>query len=822
MGKRSKKLENAAAGRSFLRRLLDRAAAHLDSGESAQAGEELTLFMEALESRELMSAAPVATPDFLLYRTPSTNVPAATASPSGVSPATIRQAYGISQTTFGTIAGTGSGQTIAIVDAYNDPNIVADLHAFDVQYGLSDPTLTRISQTGSTTLPGTDPAGKGNSWAMEISLDVEWAHVVAPDAKILLVEAKSASDADLFAAINTARNYTGVSVISMSWGGGDTSTNYDSYFTTPSGHIPVTFVASSGDSGAYGTGSRTMVVESPASSRNVLAAGGTRLTTDASGNWVSETGWGNGTSSASAGGSGGGVSRYETQPSWQHGVVTQSSTFRALPDVAMDADPASGVAVYDSWDSSTAPWFQVGGTSLAAPMWAGVIAIADQGRVLNGLTTLDGPTQTLPMIYSLPNTDFHDIVTGNNGYAARPGFDLVTGRGTPIVNTLVLDLAGMTPITPPPVTTPAPTIGSLTISPASVTAGTTVTLAANNVADPSGPITSVAFYRESNGVAGLQIGSDTLVGSGIQSGSTWSLATATSGLAGGSYTYYGVATDGAGVSSSAATGALTVLAPATSNNSFAAATVLTGTAVTVTGTNVGATKEAGEPSIAGNAGGKSVWYAWTAQSSGKVTLTTQGSNFDTLLGVYTGSAVASLTLVASNDDVSRNNRTSAVTFNAVAGTTYRIAVDGYNGASGTITLNLSEAVAPAMDSFANALVLSGSTFTWSGTNVGATRETGEPNHAGSRGGASIWVAWTAPTTRTVTLNTHGSNFDTLLAVYTGSSVSTLTQVASNDDDPSGAYAYTSALTFQAVAGQLYYIAIDGYNGATGNITVNMQ
>jgi hypothetical protein len=163
-----------------------------------------------------------------------------------------------------------------------------------------------------------------------------------------------------------------------------------------------------------------------------------------------------------------------------------------------------------------------------------------------------------------------------------------------------------------------------------------------------------------------------------------------------------------------------------------------------------------------------------------------------------------------------------VTFNAVAGTTYRIVVDGYNGASGNITLNLSEAVAPAMDNFASALVLTGSTFTWTGTNVGATREAGEPNHAGTRGGASVWIAWTAPATRTVTLNTHGSNFDTLLAVYTGGSVSTLTQVASNDDDASGAYAYTSALTFQAMAGQMYYIAIDGYNGATGNITLNMQ
>jgi subtilase family serine protease len=824
MGNRSKRNgTGTGTGRpSFLSRLLGRAVAPAGCGGWTPADEGPAPIMEELEPRELLSAVPVATPNFLLYRGPGSLQPAATTSPAGLSPSVVRQAYGISQVMFGTVAGDGSGQTIAIVDAYNDPNIVADLHAFDVQFGLSDPILTRIAQDGTTNLPGTDPSGRGNSWALEISLDVEWAHVVAPSANILLVEARSASQSDLLAAINTARRYAGVSVISMSWGSGETSTSYDSSFTTPAGHNGVTFVASSGDGGAYGTGSHTMSVEFPAVSRNVLSVGGTRLTVDSNGNYVTETGWGNGTSSRSAGGSGGGVSRYEAQPAWQAGVVTQNSTFRAVPDVAMDADPASGVAVYDSWDSSTAPWFQVGGTSLAAPMWAGVIAIADQGRVLNGLSTLDGATQTLPMLYSLPSTDFHDILTGNNGYATGPGFDLVTGRGTPIVNKLVLDLAGITQITPPPNPTPFPTIGSLTISPASVVAGGTVTLAANGATDPSGPITSVAFYQESDGVAGLQIGADALLGTGVLSGGVWALTTPTAGLAPGIYTYYAVATDGAGVSSSPASGLLTVLSSSISNDSFAAATPLTGLAVTVTGTNVGATKEAGEPNIAGNAGGKSVWYTWTAQANGKVALTTQGSSVDTLLGVYTGSTVSSLALVASNDDVSRRNLTSAVTFTAVAGTTYRIAVDGYRGASGNITLNLSEAVAPAMDSFANALVLSGSTFTWTGTNVAATREVGEPFQAGNRGGASVWIAWTAPATRTVTLNTHGSNFDTLLAVYTGSSVATLTQVAGNDDDPSRLYGYTSALTFNAVAGQTYYIAVDGYNGATGNILLNLQ
>ena len=121
-----------------------------------------------------------------------------------------------------------------------------------------------------------------------------------------------------------------------------------------------------------------------------------------------------------------------------------STTKRTVPDVAFDADPGSGVAVYDSWDYSGSPWVQVGGTSLGAPAWAGIIALVNQGRALDGLPPLNGPTQTHPAIYALPAADFHDI-TRNNGYAAGPGYDLVTGLGTPIVNLLAPDLV-VTPV----------------------------------------------------------------------------------------------------------------------------------------------------------------------------------------------------------------------------------------------------------------------------------------------------------------------------------------------------------------------------------------
>ena len=139
---------------------------------------------------------------------------------------------------------------------------------------------------------------------------------------------------------------------------------------------------------------------------------------------------------------GGGISQLESQPSYQVGKVNgTSSTMRTVPDVSMDADPDTGVYVLDSYDGG---WYQVGGTSLATPMWAGLVAIADQGRALDSESTLTGLTQTLSSLYSLPSSDFHDITTGSNGtYAATTGYDLATGIGSPVANLLVPALAGI-------------------------------------------------------------------------------------------------------------------------------------------------------------------------------------------------------------------------------------------------------------------------------------------------------------------------------------------------------------------------------------------
>jgi subtilase family serine protease len=346
-------------------------------------------------------------------------------------PSQIRHAYGFDQIVFIKPTGIpqfpyifqpgdGTGQTIAIVDAYDDPTIASDVHVFDQKYGLPDPVLTKATPEGQ-------PVVNGN-WSGEISLDVEWSHAIAPNAKILLVEAKSASYTDLFNAVSYAAAQPGVSVVSMSFGGSEFAgeTGYDSVFTTPYGHSGVTFVAASGDTGAP--------PEYPAASPNVLAVGGTALTLGANNVWSSEVGWS---------GSGGGVSPIEAKPSYQSGV-TQSATQRTDPDVAYDADPNTGFSVYDSTPyQNQSGWLDVGGTSAGAPQWAAMIAIANQGRNFSGLGTLYGANY--PLYKALPSSGFHDITTGNNGYAAGPGYDLVTGLGSPKAAQVVSGLVSYNP-----------------------------------------------------------------------------------------------------------------------------------------------------------------------------------------------------------------------------------------------------------------------------------------------------------------------------------------------------------------------------------------
>jgi hypothetical protein len=384
-----------------------------------------SLRVESLEAREVPAAFH---PTYIVRPSGAGGLnPFASSGPVGLTPILIRHAYGFDKISFNGVAGDGSGTTIAIVDAYDDPRIASDLHNFDVAFGLPDPVFTKVNQSGGSTMPAAD-AG----WSGEIALDVEWSHAIAPKANILLVEANSATYNDLLSAVRYAASVSGVVAVSMSWGGGEfsTETSFDSSFRTPTGHAGVAFFASSGDAGAPAS--------YPATSPNVIAAGGTHLSIDGAGNWLGETGWA---------GSGGGISSVEAEPAYQKGVVTQTTTRRANPDVAYDSDPNSGFAVYDTMNNPTsAPWYQVGGTSAASPQWAALTAIADQGRALIGLGSLDGPTQLLPKLYSLAATDFHDITsgssTGSPSYPSGPGYDLVTGRGSPYADRVVADLVG--------------------------------------------------------------------------------------------------------------------------------------------------------------------------------------------------------------------------------------------------------------------------------------------------------------------------------------------------------------------------------------------
>jgi subtilase family serine protease len=320
--------------------------------------------------------------------------PQASTSPTGLSPATIKSAYNYS-----TSLSAGGGRTIAIVDAYDDPTAESDLAVFSSQYGLPACTTAngcfkKVDQTGGANYPRTN-AG----WALEISLDVQWAHAIAPGAKILLVEAASNSFTNLLAAEDYAKTHA--QYVSNSWGGSEFSgeTSYDSHFA----QTGVSFFVSSGDAGTP--------AEYPSASPNVISVGGTTLHFSG-GVFQSETGWS---------GSGGGCSAYEQATSAQRAFATfpqvNCGSSRGTPDVSLDADPSSGVSVYDSTRyQGQKGWFQVGGTSASSPMWAARSAVA-------------GSTVNSSYVYGNSIT-YRDITSGNNGAPALTGYDLVTGRGS--------------------------------------------------------------------------------------------------------------------------------------------------------------------------------------------------------------------------------------------------------------------------------------------------------------------------------------------------------------------------------------------------------
>ncbi|WP_234484115.1 S53 family peptidase [Noviherbaspirillum pedocola] len=373
-------------------------------------------------AREGMTAPPGhARPPFRIHGNgpiaPISATPQAVTAPNtSRTPANVRHTYG-----FDKIANQGAGQTIAIVDAYDDPNIESDLNSFSQAYGLP----SCVSSTGCFTklyAAGSQPAVDGG-WSLEIALDVQWAHAIAPQARILLVEAKSSSMTDLMAAVDVAVK-NGASVVSMSFGGPEFSgqSYYDSHFSATG----VTFVAASGDSG-HG-------VDYPAASRMTVSAGGTTLNADAYGNYISEAAWN---------GSGGGVSSYSSEPSGQTYWPLPYASHRGVPDVSYNADPASGVPVYTSvpYNGQTG-WFQMGGTSAAAPQWAALFAIVNAQRTAAGKARLASAYNALYTVGKSSYANYRDVTSGSNGSCgavcqAAGSYDYVTGLGSPNAGSLV-------------------------------------------------------------------------------------------------------------------------------------------------------------------------------------------------------------------------------------------------------------------------------------------------------------------------------------------------------------------------------------------------
>jgi subtilase family serine protease len=331
--------------------------------------------------------------------TDSSGNPLVTPAPAGFGALDLQSAYGVAG------AAGGASQTIAIVDAYDDPNAESDLGVYRSQYGLPACTTAngcfrKVGQNGGSKLPK-----RNGGWAQEISLDLDMASAICPNCKILLVEANSNSIANLGAAVNTAASL-GASAISNSYGASEWSSEGSPTYASPYNHPGIPITASSGDNGYR--------VEYPAALGTVTAVGGTNLVRASNARGWSETAWS---------GAGSGCSAYIAKPSWQ---TDSGCSKRTVADVSAVADPNTGVAVYDSFQSGSG-WMVFGGTSAAAPIVASVYALAGNG----------GGGSYASFAYSHTASLF-DVTSGSNGSCggsylctAKAGFDGPTGLGTP-------------------------------------------------------------------------------------------------------------------------------------------------------------------------------------------------------------------------------------------------------------------------------------------------------------------------------------------------------------------------------------------------------
>jgi kumamolisin len=321
--------------------------------------------------------------------------------PGGETPASIRSVYGLPS--------TGGSQIIAIVDAFDYPTAEYDLGIYSSQFGL--PACTTTNGCFKKVFASGSQPQANCGWGQEAALDIEWAHAMAPNARIVLVEAASNSFTDLFTAVDVATAEVttggGGGEVSMSWSGGEFSTesSFDGHFQNTN----VVYFAASGDTGG--------VNGYPSVSPYVVSAGGTTIHRNGSGQFIGETGWS---------GSGGGPSKYENKLPYQNNVAGTSASTRSAPDFSFDADPNSGVSVYDSTRcQGRSGWLVFGGTSVSSPSLAGIVNLAGHFAA--------GTVSELSIIYANRTnaSDFRDIVSGSAGsFSAAAGYDFVTGVGS--------------------------------------------------------------------------------------------------------------------------------------------------------------------------------------------------------------------------------------------------------------------------------------------------------------------------------------------------------------------------------------------------------
>jgi hypothetical protein len=800
----------------------------------------------------------------------------------------------------------GSGQTVALFEL--DGYYASDITEYESEAGLPAVPLQNISVDGFS--GPNDPNG-----IVEVSLDIEMAISMAQGiSKVIVYQGNNNGD---FAIITDMLNQIATDnlakQISSSWLLPD-NVSWDQIYLEYAAQGQ-TFLQASGDNGAFDwTAQGQQRTDDP----YITLVGGTTLTAKTSnGAWISETVWNWNTSGEGTDASGGGISPNYAIPIWQQGISMSanggSTTKRNIPDVALTADNIYVIA-------NNGSKYSVGGTSAAAPLWAGFIALVNQQATAVGNTAVGFIN---PAVYTIGKSplqyaaDFHDITTGNNltpfssiEYFAVPGYDLCTGFGTPNGLNLISDLAGRSPRTG---------FLHLSVNPpsASTLLNSTPQTVFVTVNDGGFDVTNATVTAVIPGVTNLTLLNDgqppDVKSNDAIYSATFQVPALVSSL---TMTVIASAPDEIG-----ATNIInySVVTPPPNDN-FSNATKVAAGGATFFSNNRFATIETNEPAHDGDKNdAASLWWQWTPPAATNVFIDTIGSKIDNVLAVYTGSALVSLQPVAATNGSVLQFKPAYVSFNAQANVTYRIAVASVSSNSlGSLVLHITpggqlDTIAPivsvisplsgqtvtnhsilfsgialdptpnasgvsqvtvsvngiatiangttnwtapvalqpelniikviavdaagnfssaatvqvnylvpteANDFFVNAIALSGTSGVVSGGSTNATKEAGEPYIVGNPGGKSVWWSFTPPADGVLTLNTTNSTFDTLLGLYTGPDVADLTAIADNDDAYPGAPGGFSFISQAVRSNETYFIAVDGYDGASGNVSLS--